>query len=302
MTAAGMPRTPSKDAKVHRDLIVTDPPMLGADVKALKGELRERLKARGLDDDIHIGMHDKFTHATWLACVEVGYALGLASTTYLKTDKGRGVCTQGAQRIYRDPATRTNLQYERAKARQDRVQEGPRYYDELAKKVAPSTDKGPAAALAFAERNVGKTENPPGSNWGHPVQDWIKLAGYNGPVPWCGCFVNAGCVAAGVPNGRGWIGYTPAIVAHAKQGIGGWSWHTSGKPGDLALFDSGPGGDIAVHVGFVEKNLGGGRYQTIEGNTSSGDGGSQSNGGGAFRRQRSTAGGFRIIGFARPPW
>jgi hypothetical protein len=49
-------------------------------------------------------VHGMFTQATWFACVEAGYLLGLRSQTYLKTDAGRGVCTEGAQTIIRHPA------------------------------------------------------------------------------------------------------------------------------------------------------------------------------------------------------
>ena len=52
------------------------------------------------------------------------------------------------------------------------------------------------------------------------------------------------------------------------------------------LFDWG-GDGLADHIGIVEENHPGeGFMTTIEGNTSSGAGGSQSNGGGVYRRQR----------------
>jgi hypothetical protein len=65
-----------------------------------------------------------------------------------------------------------------------------------------------------------------------------------------------------------------------KNGFKSWKGVKSGQPGDLVvLFGRG------VHVGFIEKRQGSG-YVTIEGNTSSGAGGSQSNGGGSYRRYR----------------
>lgn len=89
--------------------------------------------------------------------------------------------------------------------------------------------------------------------------------------------------------GRNGIFYTPSIVASAKI-KGGWRSDSTAslakiQPGDLVLFDFGSGG--AQHVGFAEKYLGGGIVQTIEGNTSSTNVGSQNNGGGTYRRQRS---------------
>lgn len=294
-------RTPSKDPAVHRELIVDDPPQEGRDVANLQRALRDRLKARGLADDVPVPEHGKFTHATWVACVEAGYFLGLLSSTYLATDRNRGLCTEGAQTIIRDPDERTSEQLDRAKERAAQLARGPRYYDDLARAAGVPNGKGAAAALSFARNQLGTTERPPSSNWGPKISGWIKAAGYSGPVPWCGCFVNAACMAGGVPSGAGWIGYTPAIITHAKNGAGGWSWHSSGEPGDLALFDT-PGGDPAVHVGMVEKKINATTFSTIEGNTSDGPGGSQANGGGVFRRQRSTQGNFRIVGFARPPW
>jgi hypothetical protein len=294
-------RQASEDPTVHRELIVQDPPQSGRDVANLQRALRERLRSRGLADDVPVPTHGKFTHATWLACVEAGYFLGLESATYLRTDKQCGVSTEGAQTYIRNPDRRNPEQLARAKARQGQLDEGPRYYDDLARKAAPSMGRGPQAALAFAKNQLGTHETPAGSNWGGKVQDWIKLAGYAGPVPWCGCFVNACVVSAGIPNGKGWIGYTPAIIAHAKNGTGGWSWHAEGNPGDLVLFDT-PGGDPAVHVGMVLKRIAHGHYLTREGNTSSGGGGSQDNGGVVAERDRVSSSGFSMVGFARPPW
>lgn len=293
-----MTRTASENPAVHRKLVVMDPPQSGRDVANFQRAVEARLASRGLTDDVLTPTHGKFTHATWIAGVEAGYFLGLLSTTYLATDKGRGLATEGAQKTIREPDERTDEQLDRAKERKGQLERGPRYYEELAREAG---GKGAKAALAFAVAQIGTVEHPAGSNWGPKISDWIKGAGYGSGVPWCGCFTNACVMAGGVQSGAGWIGYTPAVVTHAKRGIGGWSWHASGEAGDLALFDT-PGGDPAVHIGVTEKRLSVTSYQTIEGNTSSGSGGSQANGGGVFRRQRSTQGGFRIIGFARPPW
>jgi hypothetical protein len=303
MAVDGMEREASKDPTVHRDLIVVDPPMEGADVANLQRAIRTRLDARGID--IPTPTHGLFTHATAVAAVEAGYFLGLLSGTYLQTVKVNGdprlVCTEGAQAIIRQPDRRSTEQRARAKERRGQAERGPRYYDGLARDAGVEVGTGAQSALKWAASQIGTTESPPGSNWGGKVEQWIRLAGYTSPVPWCGCFVNAACMAGGVPSGAGWIGYTPAIISHAEHGTGGWSWHSGGKPGDLALFDT-PGGDPAVHVGMVERKLNTTTYQTVEGNTSSGTDGSQDNGGGVFRRQRSTGGNFRIVGFARPPW
>lgn len=302
-----MIRTPSKDPTVHRQLVVDDPPQEGRDVANLQRALAARLKARGITgEEMPVATHGKFTHATWVACVEVGHWLGLRSDTYLKTrldqdmpDGRAGVCTEGAQWIIRNPDDRTPEQLERAKVRKDALDGSPKF-DAL---LEEGDGKGADAAVSWARKQIGTTERPAGSNWGPKIETWIRATGYSSPVPWCGCFVNAAVMAAGVPSGAGWIGYTPAIVSRARAGHGGWSWHgaSSGKRGDLVLFDT-PGGDPAVHVGIVENKVSDSTYATIEGNTSSGPGGSQTNGGGVFPRERSTLGNFKIIGFARPPY
>jgi hypothetical protein len=267
--------------------------------------VKDRLDARPGLDKVPTPVHGKWTHASAVAAVEAGYFLGLLSGTYLRTVKVGGdprlVCTEGAQSIIRSPDKRSDEQLARAKERQGQLERGPRYYADLAAEEGISSGKGAKAALEFAAKQAGTTESPPGSNWGPKISGWIRAAGYNSPVPWCGCFVNAACMAGGVPSGAGWIGYTPAIIAHARNGAGGWSWHSSPQPGDLVLFDT-PGGDPAVHVGMVERPIGNGHCSTIEGNTSSGPGGSQANGGGVFRRDRRSTSGFRIVGYARPPW
>lgn len=299
----GIKRTASQDPTVHRDLVVLDPPLQGRDVANVNWAVKERLDARGLD--IPTPTHDKFTHAAAVAAVEAGYFLGLLSETYLKRERVGGdprlMLTEGAQAIIRDPGKRSDEQLARAKERQGQLERGPRYYEELAREAGVQIGKGAEAALAFARKQIGVTERPPGSNWGKPIQDWIRVAGYTSPVPYCGCGCNAFVMAGGVPSGAGWIGYTPAIVAHAKAGKGGWSWHTTAKPGDLALFDA-PGGDPVQHVGMVEKVVGPGHVVTIEPNTSSGRAGSQDDGGGVWRRDRVSSPGWRIVGYARPPW
>lgn len=630
-----MEREFSDNPDVHRELIVQDPPQRGRDIANFQRATYARLKAVGWADDVPVPTHGKFTHATWVAGVEAGYRLGLLSKTYLATDKRRGMSTEGAQQIIRNPDERTDDQLTRARERVDQLKRGPRYYDELAEGAGMSRGKGPKAALSFASSCIGVVERPSGSNWGPKISDWIRATGYNSPVPWCfapgtlvnaldglrpietlgvgeivmsahglpavvnavhvrkaerfklvahvldgtvvsgehpyiarrrlpngpcnvrvfgdpewidvrdlsrgdliaqpvlsgdapmdsakayiigryladgwgtvraarggraeridrficdshdkrdeianaladaglgwseriyptvvqfalrvdatplldrcgiaarskhlppgvltwnvrareallqgyldgdgciykgttransisrelmlgiaqvarslghvvimrshsrepeaviagrtiqqattryeisflnadsrnkthltgldmhawvpvrsvdevepglvhnltvsdehtfiadgyavhncGCACNSFCMAGGVPSGAGWIGYTPAIVTRARRKIGGWSWHSTGEPGDLALFDT-PGGDPAIHVGMVEKRVNATTYMTIEGNTSSGSSGSQSEGGGVYRRRRSTQGNFRIIGFARPPW
>lgn len=154
-------------------------------------------------------------------------------------------------------------------------------------------------ALDFAASQIGVTEHPAGSNRGPKIDDWEKACGVHA-APWCGCFANACVVAGGLPSDFR-LRYCPAIEALAKNGESGWLWTKTPQPGDLVLY----GASIASHVGIVESIFNGRDQSTIEGNTSNGPGGSQSNGGCVARRHRHEDGslsGFPIRGYARPPW
>ena len=119
------------------------------------------------------------------------------------------------------------------------------------------------------------------------VKYWDVYPAWNGGA-WCMTFVQW-CLKA---NG-GWYDcplpfYVPSVKADAIS-EGHWLSKSSSdrrkvKPGDLVVY----GTFIPAHVGFFEKwheafNV----VRTIEGNTSSGTGGSQNNGDGVYRRYRS---------------
>lgn len=115
-------------------------------------------------------------------------------------------------------------------------------------------------------------------------------------VPYCAMFVSyclnwAGVEAAGLPGS-----YVPWILS-ANSDAGRLVANEDAQPGDLVMFDW-QGDGVADHIGIVEENHPDeGWMQTIEGNTSPGSGGSQSNGGGVYRRARNYN---SIIGVARP--
>ena len=104
-------------------------------------------------------------------------------------------------------------------------------------------------------------------------------------VPYCAMFASycldwAGVPCAGMPSA-----YCPDIV-NAGREAGCTPYNEDAEPGDLVLFDWG-GDGLADHIGIVEENHPDEGYMTtIEGNTSSGSAGSQSNGGVVARRQR----------------
>ena len=104
-------------------------------------------------------------------------------------------------------------------------------------------------------------------------------------VPYCAMFASYCLDWAGVPCVGMPSAYCPDIESAGRE-AGVTPYNEDAEPGDLVLFDWG-GDGLADHVGIVEENHPGEGYMTtIEGNTSSGDGGSQSNGGVVARRQR----------------
>lgn len=100
--------------------------------------------------------------------------------------------------------------------------------------------------------------------------------------PWCAAFVvdvleqEGSTLLKEVPLPY----FTPSMEAWAKK-TGRWKDSKDCKPGDVLIF----GTTHAVHTGFLEKQKGS-YVQTIEGNTTSGNGGSQTDGGGVYRRVR----------------
>jgi hypothetical protein len=152
-------------------------------------------------------------------------------------------------------------------------------------------------AIAFARRYVGTTEQPPGSNR-TPFGQWYGTDG----VAWCAIFasfiVTGLCevVMPGATTKKGFA-YTPYMEREARK-RGRWVEPTALEPGDLVLFqfDDDPQVD---HVGLFVRWASKGVAVTIEGNTSSDDRGSQSNGGGVYERRRPVK---VIRGAYRPPY
>ena len=123
-------------------------------------------------------------------------------------------------------------------------------------------------------------------------QPW--LAGPSTSVWWCMCFVSMCFELAGEIDAIGGLSYnTDLTLARCSDRL---VKPVSAQPGDVVIFNW--NGGSTDHVGIVEKNLGNGILQTIEGNTSSGALGSQQAGNGVWRRQRSSA----IAAVIRPDW
>lgn len=143
------------------------------------------------------------------------------------------------------------------------------------------------AVVAEAVKDLGYAETPI-----NRTKYWAALdPGLQGQ-PWCAVAVSSWYRSAGVPlpaidRPYGFV-YCPDMIAWAKA-------HgrtvTDPQPGDIAIYGGG------VHTGVFVRWMGPGLFNAIEGNTSSGTGGSQTNGGGVYERTRSTS---WVTCFVRP--
>lgn len=154
------------------------------------------------------------------------------------------------------------------------------------------------AALKVAQSQVGEMEKPLGSNWGHPVEDYLADAGVNFAAAWCMAFMywcfDQASKGMGIVNPL----TKTASVSHAWQVA--YSIHKSNdmpgfvpQVGDVFIMEFQAGGG---HTGIVETVNADGSLGTIEGNTD--DTGSPE-GIGVFRRTRHFV--PPIVGFLRYP-
>jgi len=115
-------------------------------------------------------------------------------------------------------------------------------------------------ALAVAKTQLGSQEKPLGSNWGHPVQDYLAAVGIGFPASWCMAFVYW-CFRE--------VQSPPPLI---KTGGVLRAWNEADKkyrvkgdpqPGDIFIMDFGKG---LGHTGIVEKTDKTFIY-TVEGNS-----------------------------------
>jgi cell wall-associated NlpC family hydrolase len=167
-----------------------------------------------------------------------------------------------------------------------------RWFDQTAVNLAhdwkpdpPPTPEGDAMAnaVAAALTQVGYQEGRGNAN---KFGEWY---GYN-RVSWCAMFTTWAAEQKGsgtfVKGSR--YAFCPYVVRDARAKANGLAVvsFTAAKRGALVLFDWGNDG-VADHIGLVTEGPGNGQsFHTVEGNTSPGSGGSQSNGGGVYQRTR----------------
>jgi hypothetical protein len=147
-----------------------------------------------------------------------------------------------------------------------------------------------ADVLRIAGAEVGYVEGP---------NNWSRYAvGGAQNQPWCGSFVDWVLRQAGVRGEPSSVWTPSGLQGHRQRGT---AIDRNGpvRPGDVVYFDwQGRTATQGVdHVGIVTGVRQDGRVETIEGNTSPTDQGSQSNGGGVYRRVRPRS---VIAGFGRP--
>jgi hypothetical protein len=153
------------------------------------------------------------------------------------------------------------------------------------------------------ESHIGITESPAGSNCDtrsdgiRTSQDGCANGTWLRNQPWCGCWTWSGLHAAGkVDKGASWLASVASIEDYARNGQGPFrGWTTDGTKADT--------GDLVVlfgrgqHVGTVRERPTSDTLKTWEGNTSGeGQSGSQSNGGGSYKRSRSRSN--EVYGYA----
>lgn len=154
---------------------------------------------------------------------------------------------------------------------------------------------GRESVIRTAESQIGKTEYPKDSN----LTAYGAEYGLNG-YPWCvmflwWCFRKAGETEAFFGGGKtASCGQLLRYYRERGQTAGAYE----AEPGDILILNF-SGTEDTEHCGIVTKNLGGGRYQTVEGNTSPGAEGSQDNGGSVAVKTRY---GYQVVGVCRPKY
>jgi hypothetical protein len=146
-----------------------------------------------------------------------------------------------------------------------------------------------ATGIAWGRDQIGTHETSP--NWGGKITEWSRASGYTFPVSWCQNFANAVAVHGGAPQPTKYpaknAGYTVAMLRgeFASQGYDPIPL-SQAEPGDFIYYQWTPGGDPCDHVGVL-LSMTASTVTCLEGNTSPGSGGSQSNGDGVYIRTRS---------------
>lgn len=249
----------------------------GEAVRKLQAATNRRLRCRDLgalavEEDGEIGP------LTLAAVRKAAWALGALLRTCEAITR-EGSVPVGVQRMICNPGRRTDEQRRRGQQRVSRMRA------ERKQRLAQRGSPRARTVNAFLAK-VGTREAPSGSNGGGIITAMQAFWGF-GRVPWCGiaCGYHAQKFG-GVQGLRSDVAAVRAIEQHARAGrepYGRWQGSPEGAlPGSLVVI-----GGTGVHVGMLVQPLAGGSAKTVEGNTSFGPNGSQSNGGCVAVRIRS---------------
>jgi hypothetical protein len=164
--------------------------------------------------------------------------------------------------------------------------------------AAPVQTAGAAIAtvISTATAEVGTVESGgTGGNSGNITKYWAELHPAFQGEPWCAAFVSWVFIHAGrpLPAMGQWYGfsYVPSAYEYFR-GIG--RLFDEPQPGDVLIYAN------QAHTGVVTSGLdAAGNFHTVEGNTSPGSAGSQTNGGGVYARVRHIS---QAEGFGRPDY
>ncbi len=151
--------------------------------------------------------------------------------------------------------------------------------------MAPTATK----VLNIARSQLGYTEGPNNDN------KFGRWYGMN-HVSYCDIWISWVAAMAGAEDIIGRFAYTPF---HANWFKDRGQWGHTPRRAAIAFFDFPDSVRRIQHVGFVESQRRNNRVVTLEANTGSGVFGSQSDGGGCFRRVRSSG---LIVGYGYPAY
>jgi Mannosyl-glycoprotein endo-beta-N-acetylglucosaminidase/CHAP domain len=258
-----------------RTFRIQSPLMEGEDIRAFQQVINARFEVWKVTRTIEVD--GEYGSITRHAARQVAHGMGLA-----KRDYPGGITPEMRRRI-RTPSRRSPEEKDRAQARRTWLRALRKQFE----------GGGADQAIAYARKHIGLREQS--GNRGPLIDKWNAAAGSPLGSFWCGNFCNACLMAAGFPS-ESFLAVCGQIESHARTGQGGWSWHGSPRPGDLALFTI---SGAANHVGIVEA-VTSTQVVTIEGNTHQDvDPGRGNDGYGVFRRHHPLG---MPRGYARPPY
>jgi hypothetical protein len=247
-----------------------------AAARSLQTATNRRLRGRDLDALV-VAEDGEIGDRTLEAVRKAAWALGAQKATY-DAITATGQISVGVQHLIRSPGRRNDAQRARGRRRMSRMVAH-------RKAQAKHATSGRGAAVHAFLAKVGTKERPPGSNSGGIISVMEAYWGF-GRVPWCGISAGYHAERFGGVDLASDVASVAAIERHARarhKPYGTWQSTPHGAlPGSLVVI-GGPG----VHVGMLVQALPNGSAKTVEGNTSFGPGGSQSNGGCIAARVRS---------------